>query len=511
MHHKQTMSTLTVPAFTGRLAWRGRSLAILDPDILKRVDRPSISHSTASSMLSCPARFVAEKAMPRDPDPFAPTELGGATHTVLENLYGLEPAERTQDAAAQIVLDLSRSDGWPERLADEATRLRWTSAIMDNVLGDFAVESPELVDVVARELRVATTLEGAIPFYGVVDRIDRLEDGTLRISDYKTGKPKLRKPAKGYADTHGDQIREYKAALASHFADIGIAEKVSVGRVIYLGHGGGQRRVSIANEAEVRRSVAGLAAGWKSLRRSVEEGAFETRVSPLCGWCPFVNACPAAKAAGRVDRKGGAPSAAALDIAEMPVPARQRPARTTNAPAAKNDPRTGGGDPEKETAMGVNVGLTEGKPYAGQWVGDNLNIASYALQASGILTSMAVGVLTDAGRALTPRTVTAVRQTLEVIARRAQQSVFGTDDLDSSANTRVRYHLATSLRVSPVPFGADSSQWNAWVSWTTGFVIRLTEIDIQALADPIPLDGQPWRSLEDVPLADLDAAGRGAA
>lgn len=163
-------------------------LHVEDPALVRKLDRPTWSPSGVDTWTSCPARWAFEHLIPEHPDPFAANSLGTSGHRVLELLYRMDPGCRTRDMAAAIIADLPAERGRllvPGRMED---LLRWQVSVLDKIVGLWEVEDPAAVEVAATEQTLVSQV-GAVPFRGVVDRVDRFVDeagaAQVAIVDYK--------------------------------------------------------------------------------------------------------------------------------------------------------------------------------------------------------------------------------------------------------------------------------------------------------------------------------------
>ncbi|MBO7672562.1 ATP-dependent helicase [bacterium] len=84
-------------------------------------------------------------------------------------------------------------------------------------------------NLVAQEEKINCTLEDGTKFYGIIDRIDRCEDGTYAIYDYKTGNNKNSKiKIDGENENYYNQMAWYK-----YFYELSTGNKVSITKFIY--------------------------------------------------------------------------------------------------------------------------------------------------------------------------------------------------------------------------------------------------------------------------------------
>lgn len=208
--------------------------------------------------------------------------VGTFAHSVLEELCGLEPAERNKDRAKLLAREL-----WPDleedsdfqalELSDEDSRaFRWRSWLA--IAGLWDLEDPAKIDVVATEQKVEATLDG-VPFLGIIDRLER-EGGKLIVSDYKSGKV----PSVRWRDDKIQQIMLYAAAV-SDTED----EQPDRARLLYLG----QETLDFAvTDRRIEDASGQLATTWSSVLSDCSSDEFEASPGVLCGWCPFAVDCP---------------------------------------------------------------------------------------------------------------------------------------------------------------------------------------------------------------------------
>jgi putative RecB family exonuclease len=393
---------------------------------------------------------------------------------------------------------------------------------MGNVKGDFAVEDPDQANVYATEFQAEATIDG-LPILGFIDRIDVLDDATMRITDYKCGADRSKKPAPGFSDDHGDQIREYKVLLEHVLAERGELNpngepwRVSIGRDIYVTHGK-QRRVSISKKSDIKRAMSKLRSGWDGLKQSVGTAMFECRVTPLCGWCPAVNSCPLAQAAGKVDRLGTALSADILAIPSLQMASthtesdadhkvcpvvdgrRDAPCPTTTVAAEAPEETRDNDTTSKETTMSNLRSQTapwrEAKPWEGEFIDGHINMNGQCIQAAGVYTSTAINMLLENNLSTGPRSIKTLRDTLEMLTRRVQRQVTEGDDPSKGAAIRARFSVFSAIKVHPAPFGVtEPDLWSAWAEEVAKTAETLLRSDIASVEGRLPYEAQPWREL----------------
>jgi putative RecB family exonuclease len=246
-----------------------------------------LSPSSASMYQQCPRRW-RYRYIERLPDPPGEAALAGTfAHRVLELLFQ-EPAEqRTLDRARLLAREV-----WPETeehpsyqalALDEAAarHFRWRGWLA--IEGLWVVEDPALVQVKATE-RLVETQVGDVPFRGVVDRLDTRDDGSLVITDYKSG----RAPTARFADSRLAQVLLYSAAVE---ASDGV--RPAMARLVYLG----QRVIDVvATDDVVHPVVDQLHATWAAITTDRETDEYTPKPGPLCAWCPYAARCDEGRA-----------------------------------------------------------------------------------------------------------------------------------------------------------------------------------------------------------------------
>lgn len=216
-------------------------------------------------------------------DPTEATLMGNFVHEVLENLYVLEPENRTQETAKTIASQLW-SDSWMDRVSpwvrgEEKLRLfRWKSWwCVENL---WKVENPETTQPAGIEHELNGKI-GGVTIKGFIDRFSWEETGYV-ISDYKTGKT----PKAAWVQDKFFQLVVYSHLLQS----TGVGNVQSV-ELIYLKDG-----VSFKQEVtdkmlnDVEKEIVLVK---QQIDLSCEKEDFKPNKSILCDWCSFRKVCPA--------------------------------------------------------------------------------------------------------------------------------------------------------------------------------------------------------------------------
>jgi putative RecB family exonuclease len=253
----------------------------------------SLSPSRAADFKSCPLlyRFRTIDRLPEAPSRVA--VRGTVVHGVLERLFDLPSAERTLEAARELLpavweqltvdepevaaLFAEKSDD-DEAGADDLDA--WLASAADLLANYFALEDPARLEPAAREQLVEVVIDG-LRLRGYVDRLDENADGDLRVVDYKTGST----PREAFEAKALFQMKFYALVL---WRTRGVVPRQL--RLMYLAD---TDTLSYAPDAEeLERFERTLKAIWAAIARAAETGDFRPSPSRLCEWCDHHAHCP---------------------------------------------------------------------------------------------------------------------------------------------------------------------------------------------------------------------------
>lgn len=245
----------------------------------------TLSPSRAGDFKTCPKLFQF-RAIERLPEPTSVHQARGTTaHLALQRLFDDPIDQRTTDR----LFDLFR-DAWTEiRGEDEYQGLfsdleeerAWGIESMELLANYFSIEDPTSFDPEDRELDMTEDLDG-MTIRGILDRIDRDDDGSLIITDYKTG----RAPPERFALPAFFALKIYALLIRNR-----LGETPKEVRLLYL-NGPTLYRLPI-DDRQLDAMAGQLHALWKAIERAIESDRFPARTSRLCGWCSFQEICPA--------------------------------------------------------------------------------------------------------------------------------------------------------------------------------------------------------------------------
>lgn len=227
---------------------------------------------------------------PQKGPPWAHNTLGAAVHNALRDWYALPVEGRTADSIASLIRAHWRDDGFRDEVQSFETLNRAISWLQAYVTGLDPAVQPRGV-----ERTVATTTEH-LALAGRVDRIDE-RDGELVIVDYKTGRSKLTDDDAAtslalaiYAVAAARTLRMPCVQVELHHLPTGEVLRHRHSSESLVRHLG--RADSIGQEA----AAAGREFRTGSLDGDRLDAVFPPSPSRLCGYCDFLERCPAGSA-----------------------------------------------------------------------------------------------------------------------------------------------------------------------------------------------------------------------
>lgn len=245
----------------------------------------SLSPSKVSAFKDCALafRFSAIDRLPEPPS--EPAMRGTTVHRALELLLGDAPAERTPGAGSThldtALEEMRASEEWDELGLDDEASERFAADCATIMERYFTVEDPRRVEPVGLELMLESDI-GGVTVRGIIDRLERDRDGSLVVTDYKTGRTPM--PAQEQSRLGG--VHFYAFLCKEHFGEI-----PSRIQLMYLGS-----EPQIISTTPTEQSVRGLrnrvGAIWQAVERACEHDDFRPKPSALCNWCSFQQYCP---------------------------------------------------------------------------------------------------------------------------------------------------------------------------------------------------------------------------
>lgn len=260
----------------------------------------TLSPTKVSTFKSCALafRFSAVDRLPQPPT--EATVRGNLVHLALEKLFSITPAAERSPEVAEAHLDAAWSEMSPEiallGLADQQQRALMSQATK-LVRACFELEDPRSVEVKGVELTLQAKL-GEVTVRGIIDRLDLEPDGSLTVTDYKTGRPP-------------SGLSEATSLMGVNFYALLCEEALGVRpqklQLYYL------REPLVITATPSDQALSALkrqtSAIWSAVVKACEREDFRPRPSALCSWCAWKAYCPAF---------GGLPERARDAIAQNP-------------------------------------------------------------------------------------------------------------------------------------------------------------------------------------------------
>ena len=288
----------------------------------------------------------------------------------------------------------------------------------------FELENPDAVRAVGLELKLSTELNG-VTVRGIIDRLDELEDGSLAVVDYKTG----RAPRLEHSRSRLSGVQMYALMCEAE-----LGRRPAVVRLLYLRD---RVVISAAPTDQAMRGTRQRALGvWSAIERACAKDDFRPNPSSLCRYCAFQAYCPSF---------GGDPALAGVALGSPSLPA--QPTAVPDWPGRSGSGGAGAGRGGLLGLMRELVGrstlasTTSSRPLRGNRIADRVFYSASALGDFGLLW-LALGLL----RILRSRpgdTRAGMRAVIatgieSVVVNAGMKSLFRGDDRGRSRRTRCR-------------------------------------------------------------------------
>jgi RecB family exonuclease len=236
--------------------------------------------------------YLDRPSPPKGP-PWAHNTMGAAVHLALARWFQLEPAKRTPEAGAALVVRSWQHDGFASSEQSEAWREQAADWVA-SYLADEAGRGDPLREPRGVERTVATRTD-RLAISGRVDRIDE-RDGELVIVDYKTGRSRLDDD-----DARGSQALALYAVAAERTLHQRCRRvelhHLPTGEVAAFEHTDDTLSQHLRRAGETATDI--MAATDTVAGGAAADEVFGPVPGPACSWCDFRRHCPEGQAASR--------------------------------------------------------------------------------------------------------------------------------------------------------------------------------------------------------------------
>lgn len=248
-----------------------------------------LSPSSIGTFRDCPQKYKLSRIDQIPEPPTWATRLGTFVHEVLENLYQCDAEERTVETLKSLAADIWTNGDWEAQvsaLADAKGQPRdFKVEAFQCMTNLWKLEDPREVELDGMEHEVLADVDG-VAMKGYIDRFILADDGTVVISDYKTGK--IPDPRFKSDDEKFFQLLAYALMLES--SDQETTSKV---QLYYL-------KQPVVHEIEATPVSLSVARGTivetrEALDSACSSGKFHANTGKLCDWCFYKHSghCPA--------------------------------------------------------------------------------------------------------------------------------------------------------------------------------------------------------------------------
>ena len=248
-----------------------------------------LSPSSIGLFRDCPQKFKLSYIDKIKEPPAWHLYLGSFVHEVLEYLYKEDAENRTHETLKSIAADRWTNHEWAtkvEALEEKPGSLTdFKRAAFESMTNLWALEDPAETELDGMEHEVFANIDG-VAMKGYIDRFIFADDGSVVISDYKTGK--IPNPKFKSEDDKFFQLLAY--ALMLEESD---QEATSRVELLYLTQKAKHDLTVTPVKLNIARGV--IVETRENIDASCATGEFHCNVTKLCDWCHYkkIGICPA--------------------------------------------------------------------------------------------------------------------------------------------------------------------------------------------------------------------------
>ena len=245
----------------------------------------NLSPSRASQFKTCPQQFkFANVDKLKEPTNEVQAK-GTAVHQALEDLFELPKEDRDTEKLHNLFraawTKVRRTDEHHNLFSSVDEEREWGVDGLKLLNNYMSMEDPKSFDPLERERWVRGTIED-LNLRGILDRMDRNQNGELIIVDYKSGKA----PSEKYKEPRFFALKLYALLIRDELGITPIELKL-----IYLKNSTIHTlKVDNAMLDEVKIEILDI---WSDIKLAFEENNFPATKNALCkNWCYYKPICP---------------------------------------------------------------------------------------------------------------------------------------------------------------------------------------------------------------------------
>lgn len=243
-----------------------------------------VSYSALDVFQTCPAKYkfqyIDKIKVPKSKE----LVFGSLIHDVLRIIHEPKPIPPSQEEILEHFNNIWDPSVYKDSMEEAATFEQGVKMLKSYYEKNY----PAKFNVIDLETRFeAPLLESDSQMHlitGIIDRIDKLEDGQFEIIDYKTS----RKMPPQKAVDNDLQLSIYHLGLANRWPSLQEKNALPVKLSLYFLKHGEKLSTNRTNE-QLEETKAKILSIIKTIEKERE---FNPRANPLCPWCLFQPVCP---------------------------------------------------------------------------------------------------------------------------------------------------------------------------------------------------------------------------